>query len=261
MLTGLEIKILISISILSNVLNLLFSPSNTIKRLELDNLLHQDDQKHSTKTRSVVRRSKSESRGRTIERSLTTDRDARSSSRDQIRVGDRVLIKNKYTGICKYVGPIQEEKFSLPEIWFGVHLDEKLTQNSGIFGSREYFSCPFGHGVMVTTDKIKKIKASSVSFKTGPSTTSLRPSKSMSNLSNCKKRVSIGAQAMPGHQQSHMTQPQTWARRNSVQNGHPMRTLHQIKKIQATGYQQQYQSTGMNWSHPTNDLLRKSFER
>jgi len=166
-------------------------------------------------------------------------------------------------GLCKYVGPIEEEKFSLPEIWFGVHLDERLTQNSGIFGSREYFQCPFGHGVMVTGDKITKIKSASVSFKTGPTTTSLRPSKSMTNLAHCKKRVSIGAQAttLP-HVQGQPTQPtQTWARRNSVQNGHPMRTLHQIKKFQSTGYQQQYQSTGMNWSHPTNDLLRKSFER
>ena len=122
------------------------------------------------------KRSKSETRGRSSTRTYGQEKSrmSRSSSRDQIRIGDRVIIKGKYIGTCRYVGPIEEEDFSLPEIWFGVQLDEKLTNNSGIFGSREYFNCPFGYGVMVTINKIRKIKSCNVSFKNGPTTTSLR---------------------------------------------------------------------------------------
>ena len=120
------------------------------------------------------KRSKSETRGRSSTRTYGQGKLSRSSSRDQIRIGDRVIIKGKYIGTCRYVGPIEEEDFSLPEIWFGVQLDEKLTNNSGIFGSREYFNCPFGYGVMVTINKIRKIKSCNVSFKNGPTTTSLR---------------------------------------------------------------------------------------
>ena len=44
------------------------------------------------------------------------------------------LIEN--SGICRYVGPIQE-KYISPEIFIGVELDECLTNNSGVFGSRQ----------------------------------------------------------------------------------------------------------------------------
>ena len=73
------------------------------------------------------KRSKSETRGRSSTRTYGQGKLSRSSSRDQIRIGDRVIIKGKYIGTCRYVGPIEEEDFSLPEIWFGVQLDEKLT--------------------------------------------------------------------------------------------------------------------------------------
>ena len=212
-----------------------------------------------------MQRSKSEVRGRTSERIESgIRRSARSNSRDQIRVGDRVIIKDKYIGTCRYVGPIEEQDFQLPEVWYGVELDEKLTNNSGIFGSREYFSCPFGHGLMVLAAKIRKVKSPNVSFKNGPSTTSLRPSKSLSNLvsSSTRTRVSVGAEG--------------WTpKRNKFANQHPMATLNRIKQIQAMQqphFEQQprdpygallqtFNNGSGNSGYAHDSLLRKSFER
>ena len=63
---------------------------------------------------------------------------------------------NNFLGTCRYIGPIQETYIS-PEIFIGVELDEKLTQNSGIFGSKKYFDCEFGYGLMVPVEKVRNL--------------------------------------------------------------------------------------------------------
>jgi len=249
-----------------------FTPGRCLQRQEITHLINRDDiepepiRNGRATFRSQMQRSKSEVRGRTSERLESGfSRSARSNSRDQIRIGDRVIIKDKYIGTCRYVGPIEEQDFQLPEVWYGVELDEKLTNNSGIFGSREYFSCPFGHGLMVLGAKIRKVKAPNVSFKNGPSTTTLRPSKSLSNLvaSSTRTRVSVGAEG--------------WTpKRNKFANQHPMATLNRIKQIQAmqqpTHFERQprdpygallqtFNNGSGNSGYAHDSLLRKSFER
>jgi len=241
-----------------------FTPVRSIKRQEIshfvDGLDSDSGRQGRSTSRRLTQRSKSEHRGRTVERDTILQRGSRSSSRDQIKVGDRVIIKDKYIGTCRYVGPIEEQDFQLPEIWYGVELDEKLTNNSGIFGSREYFSCAFGHGLMVLGAKIRKVKTPNVSFKNGPSTTTLRPSKSMSNLTT-RTKVSIGAENWESRKS-----------RKSFNNQHPMATLNRIKQLQAmqpAGYARdpyralletfQQGSTGGGYAH--DNLMRRSFER
>lgn len=254
-----------------------FTSQRRFKRQEINNFVkteYQDNSDNEYQTLNISsvpirekRRSKSETRGRTVNRTFGQSKLSRSSSRDQIRIGDRVIIKGKYIGTCKYVGPIEEEDFSLPEIWFGVQLDEKLTNNSGIFGSREYFNCPFGFGVMVTLNKIRKIKSCSVSFKNGPTTSSLRPSKSMTNLNTISRKVSIGANSMENSWR--IPKRHASKKRWELENAHPMHTLNQIKDIQRNFA---FDNTdpfglplqGLNSSHqgyPNNDQLRRSFER
>ena len=43
---------------------------------------------------------------------------------------------NLSLGTCKYIGPI-EEKIISEEIFVGIELDECITKNSGVFGSRQ----------------------------------------------------------------------------------------------------------------------------
>jgi len=242
-----------------------FTPTRTLRRQELAQLVNESDCEYRGRsvTRSTLRRSKSEHRSIQEDVSFNSRRSARSSSRDQIKVGDRVIIKNKYLGTCRYVGPIEEENFQLPEVWYGVELDEKLTQNSGIFGSREYFACAFGHGLMVMGAKIKKVRTPNVSFKNGPCTTTLRPSKSMSNLASSRTRVSQGADS--------------WVMsRKKFANQHPMATLNRIKQIQQASPGQvifdetprdpygallHTFQTGADGGYAHDNLLRRSFER
>jgi len=75
---------------------------------------------------------------------------------DPIKPGDRVVVKNKYAGTCRYVGPIKEKRKS-SESFVGVELDQKMTRFGGVFGSKKYFDCPTGHGIMVTFKNVQKL--------------------------------------------------------------------------------------------------------
>lgn len=44
-----------------------------------------------------------------------------------------------FLGTCRYIGPI-EEKIISDEIFVGIELDDDLTKNSGVFGSRQVYS-------------------------------------------------------------------------------------------------------------------------
>jgi len=254
-----------------------FTPTRTIKRQDLANLINHDDIDSDSAHRPgrssfrQMHRSKSEHRGRTTEqvnRGSLGQRAARSNSRGQVCIGDRVIIKDKYIGTCRYVGPIEEHDFQLPEVWYGVELDERLTNNSGIFGSREYFTCAYGHGLMVLGAKVRKVKTAHVSFKNGPSTRTLRPSKSMSNLTSAaaavksKTRISVGADQWNSPGRS----------KNKFSNQHPMATLNRIKQIQAMqqpsfeqnpygALLQTFNNGSGNSGYACDSLMRKSFER
>lgn len=89
---------------------------------------------------------------------ISEDQGPYASINDPIRVGDRVCVKNKYVGTCKFVGPISEKRKS-DENFIGVQLDDKITSFGGVFGTKEYFECPFGHGIMVTFKNVKKVKS------------------------------------------------------------------------------------------------------
>jgi len=75
-----------------------------------------------------------------------------------VSIGARVIVKEKYNGTCRYIGPIQET-YASEEIFVGVELDQKLTQNNGKFGSQIYFNCANGHGLMVPINKVRVIPA------------------------------------------------------------------------------------------------------
>lgn len=97
-----------------------------------------------------------------------------------LSVGDRVILKEKYLGTCRYVGPIAEQTIS-DEVFVGVELDDDLTKYSGVFGSRQYFECAFGHGIMVPLKKCRKIKDYSKKHKD-----TKKKSKSISHVSRSK---------------------------------------------------------------------------
>ena len=75
---------------------------------------------------------------------------------NQVRGASGLHPMKPILGTCKYVGPIQVT-YATTEIFVGVELDEKLTQNNGKFGSQIYFNCPMGHGLMVPIDKVRTV--------------------------------------------------------------------------------------------------------
>ena len=62
----------------------------------------------------------------------------------------------KILGTCRYVGPIKEKRKST-ESFVGVELDQKMTRFGGVFGSKKYFDCEVGYGIMVTFKNVKKV--------------------------------------------------------------------------------------------------------
>lgn len=75
-----------------------------------------------------------------------------------IKPGDRVIIKGKYTGLCKYVGPIIGA-VNTTEVFVGIKLDDCLTRHSGVFDDKKYFECEVGYGIMVPFRKVKCIRS------------------------------------------------------------------------------------------------------
>jgi len=108
-----------------------------------------------------------------------------------LAVGDRVIIKEKYIGTARYVGPI-EEKIVSDEIFIGIELDEEITKNSGVFGSRQYFDCEYGHGIMVPMSKVRKLKDFSKKETKSTEKTRTMRSKSISDIHRLKLRDENG---------------------------------------------------------------------
>jgi len=229
-----------------------------------------------------------EDRGRNTQRPILTERrNARSSSRDQIRVGDRVIVKEKYIGTCRYVGPI-EEKYILPEIFIGVELDEPLTNNSGIFGSRQYFDCEYGYGLMVSSAKVRKIR--DVTFKDkvqsifAGRSKSVGRTKSVSGI-NLEKGVTIN-RISRGYRQKEFGRSRSMLHSSMKPHDNTMQTLNHLKHLQDIGmgpalhgwprdlsphslsyqsqpygYPVQFQDSSPSSAFPGTDLLRESFRR
>lgn len=55
------------------------------------------------------------------------------------------------------MGPIKEKRKST-ESFVGVELDQKMTRFGGVFGSKKYFDCEFGYGIMVTFKNVTKLQ-------------------------------------------------------------------------------------------------------
>lgn len=106
--------------------------------------------------RSITRSEDSQDSKR-LTRSKTRSYDPNDFEDGPLELGDRVILKEKYLGTCRYIGPI-EEKIISDEIFVGIELDDDLTKNSGVFGSRQYFDCAYGYGLMVPLKKVRKVK-------------------------------------------------------------------------------------------------------
>lgn len=206
-------------------------------------------------------------RGRNVNRKMPAKgRNARSQSRDQIQIGDRVMVKDKYIGTCRYLGEIQEKNI-YPEIFVGVELDEPLTNNSGIFGSYQYFDCEHGYGLMVSLSKTKKIRGQFFS-KLQRKRAQSEPRKKHKNLLT-RTRISEGARIYDFNNHG-KSQSLLHSNRQLFNKSHPMDTLNNIKR-----YQSEHGTYG---AHPDerqhsmfnhlsqgfpfgSDLLRESFRR
>lgn len=123
-----------------------------------------------------------------ITRSKTRSYDENDFEDGPIKLGDRVIIKEKYLGTCRFIGPI-EEKVMSEELFVGIELDDNLTKNSGVFGSRQYFECDYGYGIMVQLKKVKKVKDYT---KKESSRTKNARSKSISDINRLKIRNDDG---------------------------------------------------------------------
>jgi len=69
-------------------------------------------------------------------------------------VGDRVSVIGYKTGVVQFLGKV---KFS-GGIWVGVELDRPYGKTDGTVNGVRYFSCKPQHGIMQTTDKVRKLE-------------------------------------------------------------------------------------------------------
>ncbi|XP_054166414.1 CAP-Gly domain-containing linker protein 2-like [Oppia nitens] len=78
---------------------------------------------------------------------------------NNIRIGDRVVVNTKETGVqsgrVRYIGRTQ---FS-SGIWVGLELNEPNGKNDGSVAGRRYFICPKRYGLFAPIDKVVKGEA------------------------------------------------------------------------------------------------------
>jgi len=167
----------------------------------------------------------------------------------------------------------------------GVELDEPLTSNSGIFGSRQYFDCPHGYGLMVSSTKVRKIR--DVAFqddrRRSERHTGMKSAKSFTDLSKLSKgskyRISNGYRQL-----DHNGKSKSLLMQNHQLFDDPMMALNNIKRFQDYGvygqpnlenhrsaqwralWEEQYglplqQQPANTYPFIEGDLLRESFRR
>ncbi|XP_071488844.1 uncharacterized protein [Diadema antillarum] len=74
-----------------------------------------------------------------------------------IKIGDRVTAKGEYTGVVKFVGPLDEGIVS-PQLFVGIQLDDPVGHHCGIINGKRYFETPKGRGMMVKYEEVTKRK-------------------------------------------------------------------------------------------------------
>lgn len=75
-----------------------------------------------------------------------------------VKVGDRVLVQNKFPGTVKWVGVLDEDSIA-PELYVGVRLDDNINStHNGIYNGKRYFHVPRGHGAMVKYTEVLPLK-------------------------------------------------------------------------------------------------------
>ncbi|XP_072013368.1 uncharacterized protein [Amphiura filiformis] len=81
----------------------------------------------------------------------------KANSKHWIKIGDRVIVKDKFKGIVKYVGPMDDDLL-VPQLYVGIKLDEPFGSDAGIFNGRWYFEAPLGFGMMAKYKDVKRVK-------------------------------------------------------------------------------------------------------
>eukprot|EP00730_Choanoeca_flexa_P016451 TRINITY_DN7772_c0_g1_i2.p1 TRINITY_DN7772_c0_g1~~TRINITY_DN7772_c0_g1_i2.p1 ORF type:complete len:111 (+),score=6.33 TRINITY_DN7772_c0_g1_i2:278-610(+) len=74
------------------------------------------------------------------------------NSRDQFRIGDRVLLDKFYGATIKHFGPVD----FAPGIWAGLLLDEPKGKNDGSVKGKRYFESPPKHGIFTLQSRISR---------------------------------------------------------------------------------------------------------
>ncbi|KAI0990408.1 hypothetical protein GJ496_007029 [Pomphorhynchus laevis] len=69
---------------------------------------------------------------------------------NQFRIGDRISLHSKGTGIVAFTGTT---KFASGE-WVGIILDNPVGRNNGSVENFEYFKCPPGHGIFIRPGQV-----------------------------------------------------------------------------------------------------------
>lgn len=75
-----------------------------------------------------------------------------SESREEIKVGSRVLVKDKnLEGTVRFAGPA----LFAPGKWVGVELDDAKGKNNGVVQGKSYFHCEDNYGLMVRPNHLQ----------------------------------------------------------------------------------------------------------
>jgi dynactin complex subunit len=74
------------------------------------------------------------------------------NSREQFRVGDRVLLDKFYGATIKHFGPVSFASGN----WAGLLLDEPKGKNNGTVAGKRYFESPPKHGIFTKQSRITK---------------------------------------------------------------------------------------------------------
>lgn len=73
--------------------------------------------------------------------------------RDQLNIGDHVLVGGVKEGILRFLGPTEFAK----GVWVGVELPEPMGKNDGAISGKRYFQCEPKHGLFAPLPKVEKL--------------------------------------------------------------------------------------------------------
>uniref|UniRef100_A0A3P9PUS1 CAP-Gly domain-containing protein n=1 Tax=Poecilia reticulata TaxID=8081 RepID=A0A3P9PUS1_POERE len=82
-----------------------------------------------------------------------SDPDSLKKTRQELRLGDRVLVGGTKAGVVRFLG---ETDFAKGE-WCGVELDEPLGKNDGAVAGTRYFQCLPRYGLFAPVHKVTRI--------------------------------------------------------------------------------------------------------